>query len=181
MGLNSFINSMRRFFNSESVSNEHIFYQQDQIQYQEVDYYSRLQCRIMPANKSWNAQYKPRNLLTKTEALFFQALRQAIPEYEISFKTRLADILQHDRRDRTAFNRIKSKHVDFVVLDHNLQIVAVIELDDKSHLRQDRIERDYFVDQVLSEAGINVIHIWRDSFYDTQELRNLILGLERIY
>jgi len=47
-----------------------------------------------------------------------------------------------------------------------------IELDDRSHQREDRQKRDAFVDDVLTQAGIKIAHIWASSPYDLQTIRN---------
>ena len=54
--------------------------------------------------------------------------------------------------------KIQSKHVDFVLSDQNMNIVAILELDDSSHNRPDRQARDAFVDQILTGVGYMVIH-----------------------
>lgn len=51
--------------------------------------------------------------------------------------------------------------VDFVVVDKELNTVAAIELDDKSHyLDEDRHQADAKKDKALTAAGIRVIR-WR--------------------
>ncbi len=39
------------------------------------------------------------------------------------------------------------------------KMLSVFELDDKSHQRQDRRERDAFVDQVFKAAGLPLLHV----------------------
>ena len=51
-----------------------------------------------------------------------------------------------------------------------------IELDDRSHQREDRQKRDAFVDEVLNQAGIKIVHIRASSTYDPQAIRDQ-LGL----
>jgi very-short-patch-repair endonuclease len=59
----------------------------------------------------------------------------------------------------SALNRINSKHVDFPVCDRaRVQPRLVIELDDSSHKRQDRLTRDGFVKAVFARAGIQTIN-----------------------
>lgn len=53
--------------------------------------------------------------------------------------------------------KIQSKHVDFVICDQNLYVKAILEIDDNSHNRADRRERDLFVDEVLTSVGYQVI------------------------
>ena len=83
---------------------------------------------------------------------------------------RLADLVtptasRYDKSYMSYFGRIKAKHVDFVVFDQYMRPKAIIELDDSSHDRKDRQERDKFVNEILKDAGYKVIHtryIWPD-------------------
>ena len=57
-------------------------------------------------------------------------------------------------------NKIQSKHVDFVLCAvDTMTPKLVIELDDKSHDRADRKERDDFVDKAFAAAGMEVLHV----------------------
>ena len=94
-------------------------------------------------------------------------------------KVRLADIVKVkpglSRSDRSKhFNRIKSKHVDFVLCDKNYDTYCVIERDDKSHKRASRIERDSFVDGVLKISGIPVVHQEVLRAYNVSELKEKV-------
>ncbi len=62
-----------------------------------------------------------------------------------------------EARAKTALNRVASKSVDFVVIDLATgDARLVIELDDRSHDRPDRRERDALVDAALGVAGIPI-------------------------
>ncbi len=69
--------------------------------------------------------YKITNLLTPAELSFYHVLKIATSEkYDISIKVRLADLVSVQKIiDRTswgkAFNKIKAKHIDFVLCDKN--------------------------------------------------------------
>ena len=58
------------------------------------------------------------------------------------------------------FNKIRSKHIDFALADDDTNIIALIELDDSSHKRQDRVERDIFVDAVLKNTGYTLLRTY---------------------
>jgi len=49
-----------------------------------------------------------------------------------------------------------------------------IELDDKSHQRKDRQERDAFVDEVFRAAGLPLVHIPAAKGYQVDEVRQLL-------
>lgn len=85
-------------------------------------------------------------------------------------KVRLGDVLTTDRDKATeragkdgwqaARNRIDRKHVDFLLCaPSDTRPVLVIELDDKTHQRADRKERDEFLDRACKAAGLPVLHV----------------------
>lgn len=58
------------------------------------------------------------------------------------------------------FNRISQKHVDFVLCDvRTMQVICVVELDDLSHQREARKQRDAFIDLVFATSQIPIFHI----------------------
>ena len=65
------------------------------------------------------------------------------------------------RRDRQKyFNWISQKHVDFVLCDREtMQILCAVELDDSSHERADRRQRDAFMDKAFRKAKLPLFHI----------------------
>lgn len=88
-------------------------------------------------------------------------------------KVRLFDIIEpkkeHDKY-KTLMYKIQAKHVDFVICDKNMHIKAVIELDDSSHDKKDRKERDDFVNLILRSVGYKVIR----TRYITNDILDLI-------
>lgn len=107
--------------------------------------------------------YEAVNILTRNESENYKKLKIAADRkgYIICPKVRLADIVKprNDPQYMSRFGKIKSKHVDFVIYDGDMRhLKAVIELDDSSHNRPDRKERDEFVDFILNDCGIRTIH-----------------------
>lgn len=127
--------------------------------------------------------YIPRErLVTKAELRFYKSLRKAVlDDWEVFAMVRIADILRvrKDIKNRRGWvNKILAKHIDFVLCDPNsLEIVMGIELDDSSHQRADRIERDKFVDAAFESAGIPLLRVPVRSKYLAREVRELIEGL----
>jgi very-short-patch-repair endonuclease len=118
-------------------------------------------------------------LVTKAELRFYRALQKAVgKDFEIFAMVRIADILavpqEHSQR-RKWLGKILAKHVDFVLCDPaNLAPQIAIELDDASHERPDRRERDEFVDHAFESAGLPLLRIKNNSSYDTTGLREMI-------
>ncbi len=123
--------------------------------------------------------YERRDLLTSNELEFYQILYPIVCQHgwQLLMKMRLADIMavRKGTEDYMAyFNKIKAKHTDFVFCDPDtLEILAGLELDDPSHNRPDRIERDVFVDNAYAAAGIPLIHVWNP--IEPEELERLLL------
>lgn len=121
-------------------------------------------------------------LHSPAEQAFHAVLQQAIDNdtYQINGKTRLADVIQVDKQAwgphwQAQFNRISSKHVDFVLLEKSTsRILGVIELDDSSHKRPDRQQRDRFVDRALERAGIPILHYPCRRNYSASELEEAL-------
>lgn len=120
-------------------------------------------------------------IFTASERKFFVHLQQAIGgELYIFAKVRAADVLlpksSKDRsRWQSAFNKVACKHFDYVLCNANLEIVAVIELDDTSHNRSDRQERDKFIEWACKSAGVPLVRFKTAKGYDPKELRHKIL------
>ena len=110
------------------------------------------------------------SLLTASEAAFYSALLLAAGRrYVVFAKVRLADLCQDLDRwaDIRAFNKVSSKHVDFVLCDATtFRPVIAVELDDRSHLRADRRSRDAFVDGIFRTMGLGVYRQWVRHSYD---------------
>ncbi len=118
-------------------------------------------------------------LLTKAERSFYGALQNAVGnQYLIFAKVRLADLVfipARTEKRQTHFNRIQSKHIDFVLCDHGeIRPLLAIELDDSSHTRSDRQDRDNFVDAALAAAGLPILHVPARAGYNVQELANAV-------
>lgn len=125
-----------------------------------------------PANV--NQYERTGELLSPAELNFYRVLVQVLahpddpagpPQAMVMAKVRVLDLVQVrkglDRSAwRSAFNRIKAKHADFVLCDPiTLQPRCVIELDDKSHQRKDREDRDTLMDAIYTAVGLPILHI----------------------
>lgn len=126
-----------------------------------------------------NLAFEPcKFLFSPAERSFLGVLEQSLDSsYRVFGKVRLADVVlpvkNPSRSNRTtALNKISQKHLDFVICSaSDLAIVGVVELDDKSHNRKDRAERDGFVDTALASAKIPVLHIPARKGYELQDVR----------
>ena len=110
--------------------------------------------------------YEARSILSYNESRNYKTLKAAADRkgYTVQIKMRLADIIKprtgefYDKYYKANFQRISQYHVDFTILNDRMKIIAIIELDDNSHDRPDRIERDEKIDSILEANGIKIIH-----------------------
>jgi very-short-patch-repair endonuclease len=122
---------------------------------------------------------KRSSLLTPAEAAFYRVLQGAVTgDWPIFVMVRLVDVIavkpKTSQRQRW-LGPIIAKHLDFVVCDpEQLEPVLAIELDDASHDRPDRAERDRMVEAALSAAGLPLLRVRVAAKYDQQELRDQI-------
>jgi hypothetical protein len=129
----------------------------------------------LPGDKLGTLPFHVRDdFLSPAEASFFQILRTIAGENYLVFpKVSLKDLFFVARPDqnRHYYNQINQKHVDFVLCDPStLKPVMAVELDDSSHQRPDRVERDEFVNRVFQDAGLPLLHYPAKSSYNTQEI-----------
>lgn len=121
-------------------------------------------------------------LLSQGEFAFFRVLVRAVPRgVSVAPKVRLADLVTVAPDAWHTYGRpIAGKHVDFTLVDWDTTaILAVVELDDRTHEQRDRRERDDFVDGVLGSAKVPVFHVKAAARYNLEEVRRLVEGAIR--
>jgi very-short-patch-repair endonuclease len=92
-------------------------------------------------------------------------------------------LVEADERHRlwqANFNRVKSKHIDFVICDAALCPIIAVELDDSSHQRAERQARDRDVDRILQIASLPILRVPVRRTYDDDEIEKQLLAKIRI-
>jgi len=117
---------------------------------------------------------KKEYLLTQTELKFYKLLKQITDKLELNLFCQVAMYEIIKAKDYKNFNKIKSKSMDFVITDKNCKIKTCIELDDDSHNRNKRIERDNFINTIFKENNIKLLRIKVENYYNIEELENKI-------
>lgn len=126
-------------------------------------------------------KYKRKDfLITKKENEFFNILTEILNnEYYIFPQVHLDAILDYKvvgQNWKAAFRHINEKSVDFVICDKAyLKPLLAIELDDKSHEREDRIERDINVERIFMEVDMPILRIQNSVSLNKEEVKNLLL------
>ncbi len=135
--------------------------------------------RLRKARPTPRLPYVAIPILTESERRFFAVLEGCIPRHcYVLAQVRLANLVAVESGTasfRGRFNAVAMKCVDFVIVNHStLAPLLVVELDDKSHERADRQERDKFVDQVLFSVGLPILHWPVQGRYNPTELSRMI-------
>lgn len=98
-------------------------------------------------------RFEPKRLLTQNETEFFQRLRSALPDFYIFPQVAFRAIVRPAARSNTrAYTRqlakIGSKHCDFLICNPQLEVLAIVELDDRTHVASKDAVRDALTAQV---------------------------------
>lgn len=123
--------------------------------------------------KSVMLHYEQRGeLLSPAERSFYGVLEQAINEdVKIFAKVRIADVLTptaslNKSHWQTAFNKISAKHFDYVLCcKATMKVMAVVELDDKSHHSKAAKRRDLLVDEACASANLRLVRFTAKETY----------------
>lgn len=87
---------------------------------------------------------------------------------------RLADIIQVYKADNyyKHFNKIKAKHIDFLLVDkYTYRPLVAIELDDSSHELENRKHRDNFLEKALNSSNLNLVRFKTYHAYKVSDIR----------
>ena len=137
-----------------------------------------------PANTQETPSYRQvEAFLTPAERSFYGVLKQVTPsEFTVMAKVRIADVLLPQkgmaRKEwQVAFNKISAKHFDFVICDNGtMQVLAAIELDDKSHRNHKTKKRDVFVETACSSAALPLLRFQAKRAYQPEDVKVMLQG-----
>ena len=98
--------------------------------------------------------------LSQPEQILYFRLVQALPEHIILAQVQLSRLLgvKKGSNYQAWSNRINRMSADFVVCNKDSSIVAVIELDDATHQREDRQAADAKKDKALGSADVRILY-----------------------
>lgn len=124
---------------------------------------------------NYKEKYKKSDyLLTPTELKFYKLLKTITDKMEYSLFIQIPLYQLVEYKDYKDFNKIKSKSIDFVITEKNCKVKLCIELDDKTHNNNKRIERDRFINEMFKELDIKILRIPVQNFYNIEELETKI-------
>ena len=122
--------------------------------------------------------------ITENELKLYKVLKKVAYELKLDIFTQVAlnRILEinNRRKQQQLRNRIDRKSIDFVLYDEKIKkIVCCIELDDPTHEREDRIERDLFLDKIFKDT-IKLVRIKVQNYYDYNAILDMIKDKEEL-
>lgn len=123
------------------------------------------------AEGSTDLPYRKQYLLTKNEYRFYKSLRPIANTLglDVLAKIRMGDLVQplpnwNKSEWYTQWGRVKSRHVDFALVDPaSMYVKLLIELDDASHNDTQAKETDQFKNDVYASAGYKLLRVRDDN------------------
>lgn len=145
-------------------------------------FYLKYKAKTIDNNKKEKSiiLYKKNYFFTKNENLFYRTLVEVLKNENVVIfsKVRMVDVIEIPRKQENFmhyFNKMKAKHIDFLICDKEFfEPIYCIELDDKSHLQEKRVERDILVNEMFKKAGMPLIRIPAMKEYTVNEIKHLL-------
>lgn len=115
--------------------------------------------------------------LTQPEQVLYFRLKDSLPDQMILAQVQLSRFLgvKKGSNFHSWNNRINRMSVDFLICGKDSSIIAAVELDDKSHERQDRIKADNKKDKALLSANVRTVRWNVKELPDMAAIRAAIL------
>lgn len=113
-------------------------------------------------------KYQINPLLTKTEYNFYTILKNRCDQinYLICPKVRLEDFIKVTAQEKMKYRGyIKSRHIDFLICNSWLKIIAAIELDDPSHNTRKAQNTDTFKNKLFETINLPLYRIKTNDYY----------------
>lgn len=124
-------------------------------------HYANVECPV-PSNEDSDALFlydARKTIISKSERAYFDVLKSSVPEgYHVFPQINLASFIK--RTDDSRFHNELFRNVDFLITNEEFQPRIVVEINDQTHLNNDRKERDKKVQSICEEAGIPVLKLW---------------------
>jgi rRNA-processing protein FCF1 len=119
--------------------------------------------------------YRRRQLMTANEVEFFRRLVAALPEHYIFPQVSMQALIEAASGDKKQAHsdrlRIAQQRADYVICNHACDVVAVVELDDRTHVAA----KDQLRDSRLEQAGIRTIRFQSRNKPTMEAIREAVL------
>lgn len=129
-----------------------------------------------PKGGSETGTYRQRKLMTDNEEEFFGRLVAALPDHYVFPQVAMSALIESASSDKAKAHsdrlKVAQQRVDYVVCTTRCEIVAVVELDDRTHSRT----KDELRDSRLEQAGIRTVRFQSRNKPKADAIRTAILG-----
>lgn len=105
-------------------------------------------------------KYHKKRIQTETEINFYKQLKEIVPEEKYTLQAQIPLSAIVYKSEEYNYRSELFRTIDYGIFDKKGDIIVTIELNDRSHLREERKERDRKVKKILEEADIPLITIW---------------------
>ena len=126
--------------------------------------------------KGRTGAYRRRKLMTENELEFFGRLVSALPDHYVFPQVAMSALIEAASSDRKKSHgdrlRIAQQRADYIVCTRSCDLVAVIELDDRTH----STTKDQLRDSRLEQAGIQTVRFQSRSKPTANAIRIAIVG-----
>lgn len=104
-------------------------------------------------------EYNKKSIMTENEKYFYNIFNKHFSkDYLILPQVNLATIINKNKEFEKQYQNELNRNIDFGIFDkENLTPLLLIEINDNSHNRKDRIKRDYKVKEICKNANLNLI------------------------
>ena len=109
------------------------------------------------------------------ELTFYWRLRDALPNHIVLAQVPLAAFIRLTTPKATSyFNQFDRLRADFIICDSGARVLAVIEIDGKSHDSLKQQKRDAIKAAVLRDAGIKLHRLNSRQLPETTSIKGLL-------
>ena len=117
---------------------------------------------------------KKEYIMTEQEYKFYRLLKNYTSKNNLNLFAQVSLYAIVNSKYYSDFNKIKSKSIDFVITDVNCKIKLCIELDDYTHIKENRQKRDNFIDKLFEELEIKMLRIPVQNYYNMTDIERKI-------
>ncbi|MBR3864564.1 MAG: DUF2726 domain-containing protein [Clostridia bacterium] len=118
------------------------------------------------------------SLLTKTEIKYYNLLCSILGDrFLVLPQINLASVI--DKKGGNNFRNELFRNADFGVFDYNYRPIFLVEINDNTHFRKDRLERDKKVNEICEKAGLPILTLWVKDGIDAETIKKQIQKILR--
>ena len=111
-------------------------------------------------------------LLTRTEIKYYNVLKTWFGEdYLVLPQINLASVIE---KDGSGYRTELFRNADFGIFDYNFRPILLIEINDNTHLKADRMERDEKVAVICKKAHIPLVTFWTKDGFDERKIYSTV-------